>query len=80
LIVLFLAPSKLLFLNGFEFSILGWILNHLLEKVPGAMVNDLKNEDKSNDDFPYHLTQLNYSFLYSIVGISLIGAKGLSLE
>jgi hypothetical protein len=48
--------------------------------VPGAMVNDLKNDDKSNDDFPYHLTQLNYSFLYSIVGISLIGAKGLSLE
>jgi len=47
LIVLFLAPSKLLFLNGFEFSIVGWNLNHLLEKVPGAMVNDLKRMTKA---------------------------------
>jgi hypothetical protein len=45
-------------------------LSHLLEKVPGAMVNDLINNDKNNDDFPYHLTQPNYSFLYSVVGIS----------
>lgn len=44
------------------------------------MVNDLKKDDKRDDDFPYHLTQPNYSFLYSIVGISLIGAEGLSLE
>jgi hypothetical protein len=49
-------------------------------KVPGAMVNNLKKDDKSDDDFPYHLTQLNYSFLYHILGRSWAGAEGLWWE
>lgn len=64
-----------LFVTGLEFSIIGWILSNLLDRVPGAMINDLKENGKQGiNPFPYHLTQLNYSFLYTIVGISLVFA------
>ena len=65
----------LLVFTGFEFSIIGWILGVFLDRVPGAMINDLK-KDKSleKEVFPYHLTQLYYYFLYTMTGISLTNA------
>ena len=65
----------LLVFTGFEFCLIGWILGYLLEYVPGAMVNDVKNDEGLGKTvFPYHLTQLYYYFLYSVIGISLIVA------
>ena len=64
--------NYLLVFTGFEFSIIGWIFGVLLDRVPGAMINDLK-KDKCLEKkaFPYHLTQLYYYFLYTVTGISL---------
>jgi len=63
----------LLVFTGFEFCIIGWILGYLMERVPGAIVNDIrKDEGLGKAVFPYHLTQLYYYFLYTVIGISLI--------
>jgi hypothetical protein len=63
----------LLVFTGFEFCIIGCILGYLMERVPGAIVNDIKkNEGLGKAVFPYHFTQLYYYFLYTVIGISLI--------
>jgi hypothetical protein len=62
----------LLVFTGFEFCIIGWILGYLMERVPGAIVNDIRKEGVGKAAFPYHLTQLYYYFLYTAIGITLI--------
>ena len=63
----------LLVFTGLEFCIIGWILGYLMERVPGAIVNNIrKDEGVGKTAFPYHLTQLYYYFLYTAIGISLI--------
>jgi len=65
----------LLVFTGFVFCITGWIFGYLMERVPGAILNDImKDEDLGKAAFPYHLTQLYYYFLYTTMGISLIVA------
>jgi hypothetical protein len=44
-----------------------------MERIPGAIVNDIrKDKGLGKAVFPYHLTQLYYYFLYTVIGISLI--------
>lgn len=73
LLVVILVPGHLLLVSGFEFSVAGFILNYLFFNNPGSVVRERRRTvHKGQVRSSFQLTQLNYTFLYTIVGLSLI--------
>ena len=73
ILALILAPSHILLVSGFEFSIAGSILNYLFGNNPGSVVRERRKTLEDGREYSlYQLTQLNYCFLYTIVGLSLL--------
>jgi hypothetical protein len=72
LMTLILAPSHLLLISGFEFSLVGLLLSYLFENNLGSVVREKKTLENGQERSSYQLTQVNYCFLYTIVGISLL--------
>lgn len=73
LVALILAPSHLLLISGFEFSLAGLLSSYLFENNPGSVVREKKKTlENGQERSSYQLTQVNYCFLYTIVGLSLL--------
>lgn len=73
IVTLILAPLHLLLVSGFGFTITGLILSYLFDNNPGSVVRERKKTlDDGQEHTSYQLTQLNYCFLYTIVGLSLL--------
>jgi hypothetical protein len=73
ILALILAPSHILLVSGFEFSIAGSILSYLFGNNPGSVVRERrKTLGDGREYLSYQITQLNYCFLYTIVGLSLL--------
>jgi hypothetical protein len=70
---LILAPSHLLIISGFEFSLAGLLLSYWFENNVGSIVREKKKIlENGQERSSYQLTQVNYCFLYTIVGLSLL--------
>ena len=73
LLALILAPSHLLVISGFEFSLVGLLLSYVFENNPGSVVREKKKTlENGQEHTTYQLTQINYCFLYTIVGLSFL--------
>ena len=73
ILALVLAPSHILLVSGFEFSIVGLVLSSIFDKYPGSVVRERRETlDDGQEHSSYQLTQLNYCFLYTIVGLSFL--------
>lgn len=73
ILALILAPSHILLISGFGFSIVGLVLSSIFDKYPGSVVRERrKTLDDGQEHSSYQLTQLNYCFLYTFVGLSFL--------